>query len=226
MLLLRKFSIAVAISYIFVSSSALSNQPERVSRRTFFTTTATSASIVIGQPFSHAFAATSSTPSLNFQTSSETGMQWADAKVGTGEVLNSGAKASIDYSLSTTGARYGSKIYSTANSGAPYVWKLGDGSTIKGLEMAILGTKEIPAMRPGGVRRIVIPQSLAYESLTSSSTSDSPSNSNTGCGSGVGPIPPPGEAFEEYQRFKNIYCNPSRMYQPDVVLDVKLYGKR
>ena len=226
MLVFEKFSIAVAISLLSSASALSSNQPKRVSRRTVLTTTATSASIVLGQPISNAFAATSSTPTLNFQTSTETGMQWADAKVGTGEILGDGARASIDYSLSTTGARYGSKIYSTANSGAPYVWKLGDGSTIKGLEMAILGTKDIPAMRPGGIRRIVIPQSLAYESLANSSTSDSSTNSNTGCGSGVGPTPPPGEAFEEYQRFKNIYCNPSRMYQPDVVLDVKLYGKR
>jgi hypothetical protein len=30
----------------------------------------------------------------------------------------------------------------------------------------------------------------------------------------------------EFQRFKNIYCNPDRVYQPDLVMDVKLYGKR
>jgi hypothetical protein len=43
---------------------------------------------------------------------------------------------------------------------------------------------------------------------------------------GIGPIPPAGEAFEEYQRFKNIYCNPLRKYQPDTVMDIKMYGKR
>ena len=30
----------------------------------------------------------------------------------------------------------------------------------------------------------------------------------------------------EFQRFKNIYCNANRPYQPDLVLDVKLFGKR
>jgi hypothetical protein len=39
-------------------------------------------------------------------------------------------------------------------------------------------------------------------------------------------FPPAGEAFEEYQRFKNIYCNPLRKYQPDTVMDIKMYGKR
>ena len=30
----------------------------------------------------------------------------------------------------------------------------------------------------------------------------------------------------EYQRFKNIYCNPNRPYQPDLVLDVRLFGRK
>jgi hypothetical protein len=45
-------------------------------------------------------------------------------------------------------------------------------------------------------------------------------------GKGIGPIPPAGEAFEEYQRFKNIYCNPLQKYQPDIVMDIKMNGKR
>ena len=133
---------------IFLTSgiTALNNQPCRsASRRTFLKTSAIS-TFIIGQPLSQASAETTTTPQLNFQTSTDTGIQWADAKIGTGETLSNGARASIDYSLSTTGARYGSKIYSTANTGAPYMWKLGDGSTIKGLEMAILGTMDIPPM--------------------------------------------------------------------------------
>ena len=46
-------------------------------------------------------------------------------------------------------------------------------------------------------------------------------------GKGLGPIPPnSAESIGEFQRFKNIYCNPDRQYQPDLVMDVKLYGKR
>jgi hypothetical protein len=121
----------------------------------------------------------------------------------------------MDYVMSTTGARYGSKIYGTAGTGTPYRWKLGDGSTIAGLEEAILGNSEISPMRPGGIRRVVIPAKLAYTSLAAS----------TAC-QGVGPIPPVPETFEEFQWFKNIYCNPNRAYQPDIVMDIKLYGKR
>lgn len=69
---------------------------------------------------------------------------------------------SIDYVMSTTGARYGSKIYSTQDAGAPYRWKLGDGSTIPGLEEAVRG------MSPGGIRRVIIPSKLAYLSASSS----------------------------------------------------------
>ena len=157
------------------------------------------------------------TSTLQFSTT-KSGLQWADARIGNGQTLKAGTVASIDYALSTTGARYGSKIYSNSNSGAPYRWTLGDGTTIKGIEEAIIGNDDIPAMKSGGIRRVIIPPNLAYESLAKMSE---------GCGvDRLGPIPPPTEAFEEFQRFKNIYCNPSRMYQPDVVMDIKLYGKR
>jgi FKBP-type peptidyl-prolyl cis-trans isomerase len=156
---------------------------------------------------------------LKFQ-SSASGLQWADAKIGSGTPLKPGTVATIDYVLSTTGARYGTKIYSTADKDAPYRWKLGDGTTIAGIEKVILGDGDIPAMLPGGIRRVVIPQSLGYSKLAE--------KPKTLCvQDGIpGPIPPPNQAFEEYQRFKNIYCNPDRQYQPDIVVDVKLYGQR
>ena len=162
-------------------------------------------------------------PALNFETS-KSGIQWADAKIGTGPILEKGSMASIDYALSTTGARYGSSIYKSSSSnnagvGAPYRWTLGDGSTITGLEEAILGGEGIVPMRPGGVRRMIIPPSLGYSKLMDLAE-------NCGQKGTYGPVPPPQEAFEEFQRFKNIYCNPNRAYQPDIVLDVKLYGKR
>jgi FKBP-type peptidyl-prolyl cis-trans isomerase len=157
---------------------------------------------------------------LSFQTSSS-GIQWADAKVGSGSPLQLGGTATIDYVMSTTGARYGTKIYSTADKDTPYRWKLGDGTTIAGIEKAILGDGgSMPPMKPGGIRRLVIPQSLGYTKLA-----EAPKTLCVQDGT-PGPIPPPNQAFEEYQRFKNIYCNPDRQYQPDLVLDVKLYGQR
>jgi hypothetical protein len=101
-------------------------------------------------------------PNLDFITTS-TGLQYADVKTGatTSAPPKDGQLISIDYVMSTTGARYGSKIYSTQDAGAPYRWTLGDGSTIPGLEEAVRG------MNPGGIRRVIIPSKLAYQSIPS-----------------------------------------------------------
>lgn len=191
------------------------------SRRGFFfkstaTILSTSTAAVTNNPQVANGAA--SGPSLNF-AESKSGIQWADAKVGTGPYLKTGSTASIDYVLSTTGARYGSSIYKTADKGAPYRWTLGDGTTIVGLEEAIVGGEGITPMQPGGIRRVIIPPNLAYEKLAVLSEDCGQKGTN-------GPVPPLPDAFEEFQRFKNLYCNPNRAYQPDVVIDIKLYGKR
>lgn len=145
------------------------------------------------------------------------GLKWADAKVGTGQVLKNGATASIDYTMASTGGR-SPKIYSSKDlDSAPYRWKLGDGSTIVGIEKAILGDEGIPPMLPGGVRRLIVPSSLAYKAL-------SVPNAKCSGNSVVGPIPPLDDGA--FQRFKNLYCNPAIPYQPDLVVDIKLYGKR
>lgn len=131
-----------------------------------------------------------------------------------------GNTATVDYVLSTTGARYGTKIFATSDKDLPYRWVLGDGSTIAGMEQAIVGAEGIPPMLPGGIRRVVIPQALGYEKLAVNGRELCVQDGRPG------PIPPPNQAFEEYQRFKNIYCNPERQYQPDIVMDIKLYGAR
>ena len=106
-------------------------------------------------------AAPNATPNLQFITT-PSGLQYADVKTGTSASPTDGQTVSIDYVMSTTGARYGSKIYSTQDAGAPYRWKLGDGSTIPGLEEAVR------SMSPGGIRRVIIPSKLAYLSASSS----------------------------------------------------------
>ena len=111
--------------------------------------------------------------------------------------------------MSTTGARYGSKIDSTVDRQAPYAWTLGDGSTIAGLELAIIGDESagVPPMLPGGVRRVIIPSKLAYEDLAKPNKN---SLQVQDCSTGRGPIPPnsPQKASDmgagEFQRFKNI----------------------
>ena len=157
---------------------------------------------------------------LEFETSSS-GVQWADAKIGSGVPFKLGSTTTIDYVMSTTGARYGAKIFSTQDSDIPYRWILGDGSTIAGIEQAILGDGgSLKPMLPGGIRRVIIPQSLGYTKLAEQSKTLCVENGHPG------PIPSPKDAFESYQRFKNIYCNSERQYQPDLVMDIKLYGQR
>mmetsp|Transcript_29172 Transcript_29172/g.48220 ORF Transcript_29172/g.48220 Transcript_29172/m.48220 type:complete len:216 (-) Transcript_29172:168-815(-) len=205
------------ILFVLLLPASLALQQQQQNRRAFFQSSSAAAAatlaVVVAQQ-QPAFAA-ATPPELNFVTAKSSGIQWADAKVGSGPETKVGSPVAIDYVLSTTGARYGAKIYGTAEQGQPYRWKLGDGSTIAGLEQAIIGNDEIIPMRPGGIRRVIIPASLAYTSLMV----------DTSC-KGIGPIPPVPEAFEEFQRFKNIYCNPNRAYQPDIVMDIKLYGKR
>jgi FKBP-type peptidyl-prolyl cis-trans isomerase len=163
-------------------------------------------------------AAASAPPNLNFITT-PSGLQYADAKVGTGDpITRPGSTVTIDYVMSTAGARVRSELYSTADKNAPYRWKLGDGSTIQGLEQAIAGNSAegIEPMRPGGVRRVIMPPALAFGA------------SNNYCETGaLGPIPPASVGTGEYyRRFSKLYCNANRAYQPDLVMDIKLYGKR
>jgi FKBP-type peptidyl-prolyl cis-trans isomerase len=187
---------------------------------TIIGTSTSAAAAVLAVPSWAAAGGGGAQPDLKFQSTSS-GLQWADVRVGTGPALSKGSTVTIDYSMSTTGARYGTKIYSTANTDNPYRFTLGDGSTIEGIEQAILGIQGVmEPMLPGGIRRLIIPSSLGYTRLAE--------NAKERCvqSGSPGPIPPPNVAFEEYQRFKNIYCNPNRQYQPDLVLDVKLYGAR
>ena len=100
-------------------------------------------------------------------------------------------------------------------------------------EQRLAGGEGVPPMLPGGIRRVIIPSNpdsnLAYADLAK------PNKNNLqvqDCSSGRGPVPPntPTSANDmgagEFQRFKNIYCNANRPYQPDLVLDIKLFGKR
>ncbi|KAK1737477.1 hypothetical protein QTG54_011763 [Skeletonema marinoi] len=160
---------------------------------------------------------------LILDKSSESGLKWADAKQGTGQPLKPGMVASIDYSMASTVGRQ-PQIYTTKDKGVPYRWTLGDGSTIAGIELAILGSSgddnSIPPMLPGGIRRVIIPANLGYQSILN--------EKDPKCieGKDIGPIPPKNNSDGGYQRWYQFYCNPRIPYQPDIVLDIKLYGKR
>ena len=208
--------IAVSSFLLFAGVNVAAFQPDPAqskievpaeSRRSVLQKVMTSAAIAGSAATSTLLPQTSLAADLPpFQTSS-TGLQWADAKVGSGAPFAKGQQVAVDYTMQTTGARYGTKIYSTANTNNPFRFVVGSDKegelAIKGLEQAIIGGDGVPAMLPGGVRRVIIPSSLGYESLAK----PIPGMQFQDCqeGKGPGPIPPVPEAFEEYQRFKNIY---------------------
>lgn len=156
-------------------------------------------------------AVTVSSSNLSF-TQTATGLQYADIKVGPGSpAIQRGSTVSVEYILSTTGAKFGNRIYSSTDAGAPYQWTFGDGSTIPGLEEAV------STMATGGIRRVIIPSKLAYQAASSPTTEECQN------GLGIGPRPSASEkAFHPlmFQRFNNIYCNADS--QPDLIMDVEL----
>lgn len=185
-----------------------------VSRRSvLFLPPATAAAFVLAPAESKAAGSNG----LPLSTASS-GLIWADAKQGSGQPLKNGAVASIDYSMASTVGRL-PQIYTTKDKGTPYRWTIGDGTTIAGIEQAILGDEDIPPMLPGGIRRVIIPAKLGYQSILA--------ESNPKCveGEDIGPIPPK-KSDGAYQRWYQFYCNPRIPYQPDIVLDIKLYGNR
>ena len=167
----------------------------QVSRRTVFFDAATVAAgvtaLIGGQQSAH--AATSNGLPL---TTSDSGLKWADAKVGSGQPVQSGAAVSIDYSIASTAGRF-PQIYTTKDKGQPYRWTLGDGSTIEGIEKAIIGDEKegIPPMLPGGIRRVIVPSALGYEKLSKANAKCIDGDSGS-----IGPIPPKSD-LGAYQRY-------------------------
>lgn len=189
------------------SLTATATQPSSTVRRAFLALTPS----LLTLPQVANAAATSSS-NLSF-TSTPTGLRYADIRLGSGpQTIQRGSPVSIEYVLSTTGAKFGNRIYSSVDAGEPYQWIFGDGSTIAGLEEAV------STMSTGGIRKVLIPSKLAYNQAETSTEQ---------CqnGEGLGPRPPASEkAFHPlmFQRFNNIYCSAGSNSQPDLVMDIEL----
>ncbi|KAL3909542.1 MAG: hypothetical protein SGILL_008046 [Bacillariaceae sp.] len=212
---------AVVILVLADTTEALnSKHHEPVSRRNALTFVPTAIATNVLLP---SIADAAQPNGLPLTTAPISGMKWADAKVGTGSAMQTGQTASIDFSMASTAGRF-PQIYTTKDKGNPYRWKLGDGSTIRGIELAVLGSEKdgIPPMLPGGIRRVIVPADYGFVALKNA-------KSNAVCEAGqpgsIGPIPPK-DSSGAYQRWYQFYCNPRIPYQPDLVLDIKLYGKR
>ncbi len=100
--------------------------------------------------------AATSTPTSTPSTMNDTnaaGLEKTDVKVGTGAEAVSGKTVSVHY-VGTLDD--GTKFDSSRDRGAPFTFPLGAGQVIRGWDLGVVG------MKVGGVRKLVIPASLAY----------------------------------------------------------------
>ena len=86
-------------------------------------------------------------------TTTSSGLQYWDIKVGTGAVAQSGQHVKVDYTGWLTN---GTKFDSSKDRGDPFVFPLGRGHVIKGWDEGVAG------MKVGGKRKLIIPYQLAY----------------------------------------------------------------
>ena len=92
-------------------------------------------------------------------TKTQSGLQYEDVKVGTGESPKKGQTAVVHYTgwLWENGAT-GKKFDSSVDRGAPFSFPVGQGRVIKGWDEGVI------TMKVGGKRILIIPADLAYGS--------------------------------------------------------------
>jgi FKBP-type peptidyl-prolyl cis-trans isomerase len=86
-------------------------------------------------------------------TTTASGLQYWDIKVGTGAEAHSGQKVKVDYTGWLTS---GKKFDSSVGTGQPFEFRIGAGDVIKGWDEGVAG------MKVGGKRQLKIPSKLAY----------------------------------------------------------------
>jgi FKBP-type peptidyl-prolyl cis-trans isomerase len=82
----------------------------------------------------------------------DSGLKFADIKIGSGQIAKSGDKVTVQYAgWLTTG-----KLFDTSYKRNAFTFQIGSGSVIAGWE------EGIQVMKVGGIRQLVIPPNLAY----------------------------------------------------------------
>jgi peptidylprolyl isomerase len=83
----------------------------------------------------------------------DSGLQYWEIRVGTGEVAKEGSRVRVHYTgWLTTGKKFDSSV----DRGTPFDFTIGNGAVIKGWEEGVAG------MKVGGKRQLRLPPELAY----------------------------------------------------------------
>ena len=84
----------------------------------------------------------------------ESGVIYADLRPGGGDTVKQGSKVNLQWVLRKSNGYFVDS--SATHDSVPFIFTVGDGTAIQGLDDAVRGMKE------GSVRRVLIPPSLAY----------------------------------------------------------------
>lgn len=95
------------------------------------------------------------TQTANPVANTESGLQYIDVAEGSGAAAQPGNTVTVQYSgWLVSGAKFDSSV----DRGRPFSFPLGAGQVIKGWDQGVAG------MKPGGVRKLIIPPQLGYGS--------------------------------------------------------------
>ncbi|EEC51645.1 predicted protein, partial [Phaeodactylum tricornutum CCAP 1055/1] len=84
----------------------------------------------------------------------DSGVVYADIRQGSGAEVKQGSKVNLQWILRKSNGYFVDS--SERNQSVPFIFTVGDGNAIAGVDEGLRGMKE------GGVRRLLIPPSLAY----------------------------------------------------------------
>ena len=91
------------------------------------------------------------------------GLEYCDVKVGDGDPPVKGTFVKVHYEGRLDSEIASGTFDSSYERGRPLGFSIGTGTVIRGWDLGILGDgKTIPAMKPGGKRKLVIPSELGY----------------------------------------------------------------
>src|SRR5437764_10844281 len=136
---MKRFALLVALSGLAILAAA---QTGSTSKKTTPTKKA-AASPAVGGP----------TKVSGEGTTTPSGLQYWDIKVGTGAEAHSGQHVKVDYTGWLTN---GKKFDSSVGTGKPFEFLIGAGQVIKGWDEGVAG------MKVGGKRQLKIPGKLVY----------------------------------------------------------------